>query len=446
MNIGRSVMQEQDVGKLFMRMYFLKYVVTVVLIAWIFPVTAQEDGWTLNLYDAAIPDRIASGRMGGSTFVVDQARIEDGGRLHLVQGLGAFPDIEIILFFFLGEGETLENKALIVSPIQEFGLPHIQLNLRNTESGLMETITILDTYAMRLETGEWHQGLMKGRIYLCLHDHLKSYVAGNFTIYDNTYIPEEDVAVKVVDKIAKMDLMMIGGLLLSFVVVFISIPACLWILFIAFDEGISWGLALLLSALLASALIGAGIFFLYAYIKVLYLIIAVLACFTLHLLLSLIFIFKNLDRTWKPLLLCVFACLGSCGGSYMVMSSMRVSFGRLGEIIQEQITLLQEQADAQLDQSSTESTNDFSVSAMMSDIEAQDNTSQQPETTGADVVATPLGPESIQIGDMEGKVLKIMGRPRMTWEVGPNKVLRYPSGEIQIRNGRVIEMNLKYLK
>lgn len=143
---------------------------------------AAKPVWTMSLARMKIPEGAASGKIHGRDFLVEAAELENG-ILTLRQGEDFFPDLALTIFLFLKDGETAEGKKFRVTPKSGFGSPHVHVKWREKKGeGMPETETIMEKYAMLLELGKKQRGRIPGKIYACLPDESRSFVAGTFTI------------------------------------------------------------------------------------------------------------------------------------------------------------------------------------------------------------------------------------------------------------------------
>jgi len=145
----------------------------------------KSDAWKLDLSAVAIPKDPLSGRMHGRRFVCDLAEVSPSATprfLTLQQGEGAQGDLKITLIIPDRnglEGRTINLPTAAAIPAegdyrvsilyQENGEYHSQQFTRN-QAG----------FVLRLECEQRSRKRIKGRIYLCLGDDQKSYVAGSF--------------------------------------------------------------------------------------------------------------------------------------------------------------------------------------------------------------------------------------------------------------------------
>jgi hypothetical protein len=144
----------------------------------IYPVP-QDIKWTLDLAKAAFPGAVAAGRLRGVGFKCERATLQ-GGKLTLRQGgpSGA-PVMGVAIHLFARRGEELSGKTIEITPNRAPPLP--QVRLRWEEAGQQPgREDILAGYALKLTFQKAANGRVAGKIYLCLPDSSKSFVAGSF--------------------------------------------------------------------------------------------------------------------------------------------------------------------------------------------------------------------------------------------------------------------------
>lgn len=143
---------------------------------------APKPVWTMSLARMRIPESAASGKIHGKDFLVASAEFQNGV-LTLRQGEDTFPDLALTIFLFLKEGETVEGKKFRVTPKDGFGSPHVHVKWREKKGeGMPKSETFMKEYAMVLELGKKQRGKIPGKIYACMPDESRSFVAGTFTI------------------------------------------------------------------------------------------------------------------------------------------------------------------------------------------------------------------------------------------------------------------------
>ncbi len=141
--------------------------------------TTGETMWKPDLADAEIPAENLHGIIRGRKFQCEKAVLENN-ILHLRQGKEFFADLEIIIFFFLKENETIENRIFDIASDKKFGNPHVHMKWKDENEDMPKTEIFMKGYSMRIEFGANNEGRLPGKIYLCLPDEGKSAVAGKF--------------------------------------------------------------------------------------------------------------------------------------------------------------------------------------------------------------------------------------------------------------------------
>lgn len=148
---------------------------------------AAQPAWTLDLSRMSVPDAPAAGKVHGQDFRPDRIQFENG-ILTFRQGQEFFADLEFNVFLFLTKGESIAGKSFRVNNNTEFGNPHVNVAWMPKEKfgAVPNTTTFMNKYAMILEFGPLQNGAIRGKIYLCVPDESKSFVAGTFTIAERT--------------------------------------------------------------------------------------------------------------------------------------------------------------------------------------------------------------------------------------------------------------------
>ena len=133
----------------------------------------------MDLKDLHIPEIIASGKIHGEDFTVENAKI-NAGILTLRQGEDFFADREVMIFLFLGKDEKPGGKTFHISKESNVSVPHIHMKWKEKNKNVPKTQIFIKDYVMRLELGTREGRKLPGKIYLALPDTLKSFVAGRF--------------------------------------------------------------------------------------------------------------------------------------------------------------------------------------------------------------------------------------------------------------------------
>lgn len=137
----------------------------------------QPDGpWTLDLGNVAIPDSPVSGRIAGRSFTCQRATLH-GGTLNLRQGATWPPDVGLTIYLDAERGEDMAGRQYIFSPGDN--LPRVAMRWKDSQ-GKPVKHNLKVPYALRLEFGPVLSNRVPGKIYCCIADPEKSYVAGVF--------------------------------------------------------------------------------------------------------------------------------------------------------------------------------------------------------------------------------------------------------------------------
>ncbi len=137
----------------------------------------QPDGpWTLDLGNVSLPDSPASGRIAGRSFICQRATLH-GGTLNLRQGHVWPPDVGLTIYLEADRGEDMAGRRYSFSPTDK--LPRIALRWKDAQ-GKPVKWDVPAPYALRLEFGPLVSNRVPGKIYCCIADSEKSYVAGAF--------------------------------------------------------------------------------------------------------------------------------------------------------------------------------------------------------------------------------------------------------------------------
>jgi len=134
--------------------------------------------WSLNLTNAPFPAATAVGSVHGSGFACERATLE-GGNLSLRQGKGWPPDLGVTILLPFRAGEDFNGKTVEVAPDQPPPVPRVILRWKDDRQQAARQ-NINGGYALKVVFGQPANGRLPGRIYLCLPDEAKSFVAGTF--------------------------------------------------------------------------------------------------------------------------------------------------------------------------------------------------------------------------------------------------------------------------
>lgn len=132
---------------------------------------ASDTNWTLDLKGAIIPDSTAAGRIGGQNFICERAILQ-GGLLILRYG-----ELSITINFTGANPKMLSGQTIDVVT-NAASAARVISRWKEDDRPIRKAYT--NGYAMILNFGEITRNRISGKIYLCLSDEQKSYVAGTF--------------------------------------------------------------------------------------------------------------------------------------------------------------------------------------------------------------------------------------------------------------------------
>jgi DNA-directed RNA polymerase subunit RPC12/RpoP len=133
--------------------------------------------WTLDLTNAVVPDTPAAGSVHGSGFLCEKAILQ-GGSLSLNQGKAWPWDLAVFVGLHARQGEELSGKTVEIAPDRPKA-PRVGLRWKN-EQRKSTAQNFTNGYAMKVVFGQATNAHMPGKIYLCVPDSAKSFVAGAF--------------------------------------------------------------------------------------------------------------------------------------------------------------------------------------------------------------------------------------------------------------------------
>jgi len=132
--------------------------------------------WTLDLSNAELPDATVVGSIHGSGFLCEKAVLR-GGLLSLSQGKWPW-DLGVSLSLFAHQGEELSGQTVEIAPDRPRA-PRVVLRWKDEQQKPV-TENINRGYALKVVFGQATNAHISGKIYLCLPDPAKSFVAGAF--------------------------------------------------------------------------------------------------------------------------------------------------------------------------------------------------------------------------------------------------------------------------
>jgi hypothetical protein len=138
-----------------------------------------EIGLNVDVKKIVIPNTPVSGKLHGQAFNPDNVKL-DNGILTIRRGKDFFADQEVVVMLFLKGVEKPDGKTFEVGMAPEFGSPHVHMRYKEAGQNFPTSETFMDKYAMKLEFGKEADEKLPGKIYLCMPDEAKSFVAGTF--------------------------------------------------------------------------------------------------------------------------------------------------------------------------------------------------------------------------------------------------------------------------
>lgn len=141
--------------------------------------------WTLDLNAAKIPAGRVNGKIAGTNFVAQTARVDYAGAtpvLSLRQGIGPSPDREILVYLRLKPGEQLgSNSWTVTKEMKGPSVPQVAKRWKTNPKYAPTQKAFSTGYAMKLELGPINEGEISGKIFVALPDPEQTVVAGLFT-------------------------------------------------------------------------------------------------------------------------------------------------------------------------------------------------------------------------------------------------------------------------
>jgi DNA-directed RNA polymerase subunit RPC12/RpoP len=140
---------------------------------------ADDTNWMLTLDGVTIPDSPAAGRIHGQDFLAERANFSTNGVLTIRAGTRGPVEFGLTINFIGATVESLAGQNINVTTNADKAA---RLTLRWREGGQTMRDAFDNGYAMRLEFGALANNRLPGKIYLCMPDETKSYVAGTFNV------------------------------------------------------------------------------------------------------------------------------------------------------------------------------------------------------------------------------------------------------------------------
>ena len=140
--------------------------------------SADATNWTLNIFEAVVPDLAANGAVNGFAFNLERATIQEG-RLDLRQGAKWPPDVGVSIHFLAKRIEDIAGRTVIIEP-ERTNAPKVILRWKD-EHGKSKTKEFQTGYAARVEFGGVIRNKISGKVFIATPDDAHSYIAGTFT-------------------------------------------------------------------------------------------------------------------------------------------------------------------------------------------------------------------------------------------------------------------------
>jgi DNA-directed RNA polymerase subunit RPC12/RpoP len=132
-----------------------------------------KSGWTSDIGKISFPDQPVSGKLHGMDFTLKTVSFRNGD-LKITSENGMLLDV-----FRLDE--SVESQRYEIHSIDSYNTnPHVKMTWN--EGDVVQTSTYIKGYGMKLQFDQAINRTISGRIYLCLPDDSKSYVAGTFEV------------------------------------------------------------------------------------------------------------------------------------------------------------------------------------------------------------------------------------------------------------------------
>ena len=138
-------------------------------------------GWTMKLAGTATPSGAVTGRIRGQPFKTDKVSLQ-AGWLKFAQGMEFFADREMDVVIFENDVAKLSGQSFTVPSADSMMNPHILMLWKEAGENVPKQRTFMERYALRLEFGPVSGGKLPGKIYLCVPDVEKSFIAGTFEV------------------------------------------------------------------------------------------------------------------------------------------------------------------------------------------------------------------------------------------------------------------------
>jgi hypothetical protein len=138
---------------------------------------ASDTNWMMTLDDAVLADAPVAGRIHGQDFLIERATFSADGTLTLRAGQKGPVDFGAQINFGGATADALSGKSINVTAAADKAAA-VTLAWKDADGVQKAEYDV--GYAMRLEFGALANNKLPGKIYLCLPDKEKSYLAGSF--------------------------------------------------------------------------------------------------------------------------------------------------------------------------------------------------------------------------------------------------------------------------
>jgi hypothetical protein len=139
------------------------------------PDYAGPSSWTLDLSTNTFPEAQAAGAIHQKAFTLERATLS-GSNLTLRVGRSGSIELGLNIYFFNRQAEELSGKTAEVKP-SDTTAPRVVLHWKEGER---KAESFHNGYAMKVAFGPAANGAIPGKIFICLPDDSKSWVAGSF--------------------------------------------------------------------------------------------------------------------------------------------------------------------------------------------------------------------------------------------------------------------------
>jgi len=139
------------------------------------PLYTGTNLWTLDFSDVKFPDAPVWGSIHERAFNPDRA-VLTGSNLTLRAGRSGPIELGLTIFFFNRQAEELSGKTAEIKTNDTIA-PRVVLRWKETDR---VSETYRSGYAMKIEFGPLANNAIPGKIFLCLPDESKSWIAGTF--------------------------------------------------------------------------------------------------------------------------------------------------------------------------------------------------------------------------------------------------------------------------